>query len=269
MVSDFDPLGDEGKLEIYYKEIKEHSLLVSQYPNFIKYQQGLKDVNFILEIQNAFSDYIRNAKADAKKLKTTINCYFNILNLIEFVIELDKKHSDVLFLDYLRKFNNEYNNIYKPTDVIDDVEIYFDNKIGIVAPADYTTKIKVTSSILNEPDSDYGTKYKYSILKVILKRNKEEGAIAQTIEDCELKIETFFEYIKIDDLGKRLVAKINDVGTAFSQDEIYRDFSKIYRKYIILNKDLGEFFKRETKDSLMQLCDDFERILKDNDLSHS
>ena len=46
VVSDFDPLGDEGKLEIYYKELKEHSLLISQYPNFVKYHQDrVKDIN--------------------------------------------------------------------------------------------------------------------------------------------------------------------------------------------------------------------------------
>jgi type I restriction enzyme R subunit len=28
-----------------------------------------------------------------------------------------------------------------------------------------------------------------------------------------------------------------------------------------MNKDLGEFFKRETKDILNQLCDDFEKTL--------
>jgi type I restriction enzyme R subunit len=82
------------------------------------------------------------------------------------------------------------------------------------------------------------------------------------IKDFEEKIDTFFSYIPTIDDGIRLIAKINDDGTAFSQDEIYRDFSKIYRKYIILNKDLGDFFKRETKDSLTQLCDDFERTVK-------
>jgi type I restriction enzyme R subunit len=28
-----------------------------------------------------------------------------------------------------------------------------------------------------------------------------------------------------------------------------------------MNKELGEFFKRETKDILNQMCDDFERSL--------
>ena len=262
VVSDFDPLGDEGKLEIYYKELKEHSLLVSQYPNFIKYHRGTKDVNLILEMQNAFSDYIRKNKPDAKKLKGIINNYFKILNLIEFVIALDAKFSDALFLNYLRKFNNEYNNIYKPTDIIDDVEIYFDNKIGIVAPLDTPDNNRIKGGVKSSSTGDDDKKYKYNILKVIEKRNKEEEVIAVMIIDFEVKIEAFFDYIKTDDLGKRLVAKISDGGTAFSQDEIYKDFSRIYRKYIIINKDLGDFFKRETKDSLTQLCDDFERTLK-------
>ena len=261
VVSDFDPLGDEGKLEIYYKDIKEHPLLVSQYPNFVKYHQGTKDVKLILEMQNNFSDYIRKNKVDAKKLKGTINNYFKILNLIEFVIELDAKYSDAMFLNYLRKYNIEYNNIYKPTDIIDDVEIYFDNKIGIITPTDNFNTDNIKSPVAKEQNAEFKTKYKYNILKVIEKRNKEEEAIAEMIKDFEAKIETFFEYIKTDDLGKRLVAKIADDGTAFSPDEIYRDFSKIYRKYIIINKDLGDFFKRETKDNLIQLYDDFEKIV--------
>ena len=259
VVSDFDPISDEGKLEIYFKELKEHHILSSQYQYFVKYNQGVKDINLILEMQNTFSDYIRKNKVDAKKLKGTINNYFKILNLIEFVIELDLKYNDQMLLDYLRKFNNEYNNVFKPTDIIDDVEIYFDNKIGIVAPIEPKDKTKDgVKGVANGTDDN---KFKFNILKVIEKRNKEEEAIAEMIKDFEAKIEAFFEYIKTDDLGKRLIAKITDGGTAFSQDEIYRDFSKIYRKYIIINKDLGEFFKRETKDSLTQLCDDFERVL--------
>ena len=264
VVSDFDPLGDEGKLEIYFKELKEHSLLVSQYPNFIKYHQETKDINLILEIQNAFSDYIRNNKIDAKKLKSTINNYFKILNLIEFVIELDEKYSDELFLDYLRRYNNQYNSIFKPTEIIDDVEIYFDNKIGIIAPSELNDKDKTKGGVKGSAASEDDNKFKYNILKVIEKRNKEEDAIAEMIIEFEAKVDAFFDYIEKDDLGKRLVAKITDDGAAFSQDEIHNDFSKIYRKFIIINKDLGEFFKRETKDSLTQLYDDFEKCLVNN-----
>ena len=86
------------------------------------------------------------------------------------------------------------------------------------------------------------------------------------IKEFEAQIDAFFNYITTINDGTRLIAKILDEGTAFSQDEIYRDFSKIYRRYIILNNDLSDFFKRETKDSLTQLCDDFERTIKNNDI---
>lgn len=257
VVSDFDPLGDESKLEIYYKELKAHSLLIAQYPNFIEYHKGIKDINLILEMQNVFSDYIRKNKIEVKKLKSTINNYFKILNLIEFVIELDVKYSDTLFLDYLRKFNNEYNHIYKPTDIIDDVEIYFDNKIGIIAPNEATDADKARNGVKGGTKSSDDNKFKYNILKVIEKRNQEEDAIAELIKEFEVKIETFFEYLKKD---IRLIAKIKSNGQ-FSQEDVLKDFSTLYRRYIIQNKDLGEFFKRETKDSLTQLYDDFERTL--------
>ena len=52
-------------------------------------------------------------------------------------------------------------------------------------------------------------------------------------------------------------------GLAFDSDEIYDDFAKIYRKFIRRHKDLGEFFLKESSDIVNQICDDFERTLKD------
>lgn len=267
VVSDFDPLGDEGKLVIYYKELLEHSLFTNNFKNFVAYKQGNNDIQIILEMENNFADYINKSLVEAKKLKSTLNSYFKILNLIEFVIELHPKYSDELFLDFWLKFNNEFKHIHKPTEIIDDVEIYFDNKIGIIAPQEYGAKLKSKPLIAAEPNDEIGgNKFKFNILKVIEKRNQEEEAIAELIADFELKIDSFFKYIIADEFGKRLVAKIKDEGTAFSQDEIYSDFSKIFRKYTLINKDLGEFFKRETKDNLSQLCDDFERTLSNPNL---
>jgi type I restriction enzyme R subunit len=267
VVSDFDPLGDEAKLEIYYKELQTNSFLKEQFKAFQKIQELDQNVQLVLDLQNTFSDFIKKNKSDAKKLRSTINSYFRILNLIEFVIELDKKYSDRDYLEFLRKFNIEYSAVNKSSEIIDDVEIYFDNKIGIVAPLEYKFDSTTKTSVVREPKpggDEYGNKkFKYNILKVVEKRNKEEEAIAALIIAFEKQIDNFFEYIKTDDLGKRLIAKINDDGKAFSQDEVYTDFSKIYRRYIILTKDLSEFFKKETKDNLTQLCDDFERSLID------
>lgn len=163
-------------------------------------------------------------------------------------------------MDFWRKYNMLYNQINKQVEIIDDVEIYFDNRIGIVAPKEPKDKG-------NKPKNPSPTnpgqpnKYKYNILKVIEKRNQEEEAIAELIADFEKKITSLFEFIKQDETGQRLIAKINDDGSAFSQDEIYSDFTKLYRKFTIKNKDLGDFFIRETKDNMNQICDDFERTL--------
>lgn len=261
VVSDFDPLGDEVRLDDHFKELKTHSIYTTHFTTFSNYKQGKEQVQAIINMENSFADFITANKAEAKQLKNSINNYYKILNLIEFVLDLDKKYSDPLFLEFWRKFNYEYNHLNKPSDIIDDVEIYFDNRIGIVAPIDYTEKEKGKKPVKSSTSSGEDNKYKYNILKVIEKRNQEEDAIAELIKEFETRIEAFFSYIHTDDVGKRLVAKIKDDGTTFSQEEIYHDFAKVYRKYTILNKDLGDFFKRETKDSLNQLCDDFEKTL--------
>ena len=199
VVSDFDPLGDEEKLEIYLKELKENDLFVKHFKGFQEYNTTNSDINIILAIDNDFTRFITNEKKEAKKLKKIVSAYFKILNLIEFVIELDKKYSDELFLQFWRKFNIIYSQINKDNEIIDDVEIYFDNKIGIVVPQDYIVK-EIKPKVLGEPNGEYGeNKFKYNILKVIEKRNQEEDAIAELIADFETKIDTFFDFIKSDD----------------------------------------------------------------------
>lgn len=261
VVSDFDPLGDEERLEDYFKELKLNQIYSNHFTTFTNYKQGKEKVETIISMEHSFADFISTNNIEAKQLKNTISKYFKILNLIEYVLDLDKKYSDPIFLEFWRKFNYEYNHLNKPTEIIDDVEIYFDNRIGIIAPKDYEESKKVKSPFVSDPDGEYNFKFRYNILKVIEKRNQEEEAIAELIKEFEEKIEAFFSFIHTDDVGKRLVAKIKDEGTAFSQEEIYQDFAKVYRKYTILNKDLGDFFKKETKDNLNQLCDDFENSL--------
>lgn len=260
VVSDFDPLGDEEKLVDLYKELNTNSIYKTHFPSFKTYHSTNPDISLILAIEEALDNYIQTSKEDAKKLKEKVLSYFKILNMIEFVIDLDPKYSEKLLLDFWRKYNMLYNQLNKQSDIIDDVEIYFDNRIGIVAPAEPKENGNKPKNP-NPTSPDQPNKYKYNILKVIEKRNQEEEAIAELIADFENKITSLFEFIKQDEAGLRLIAKIKDGGSAFSQDEIYNDFFRLYRKFNIRNKDLGDFFYRETKDNLNQLCDDFERTL--------
>ncbi|MFV0539189.1 MAG: UvrB domain 3-containing protein [Dysgonomonas sp.] len=260
VVSDFDPLGDEERLIELLKTLSTNSTFKTHFPAFKSYHTSNPDINLIIGIEDALDAFIKGSKADAKKIKDDVLQYFKILNLIEFVINLDPKFSESLFIEFWRKYNVLYNQINKQSEVIDDVEIYFDNRIGIIAPIEPKDKSNKPKNP-SPTNTDQPNKYKYNILKVIEKRNQEEEAIEELIAEFEKKISSFFDFIKTDDNGQRLIAKIKDDGSAFSQDEIYSDFTKLYRKYTIKNKDLGDFFVRETKGILIQLCDDFEKTL--------
>ena len=259
VVSDFDPISDEAKLEVHYTELRKHYIFTDHFTQFIKAATSQDHVASILEMENDFTVFIKGKPEDAKQLKAKVNKYFFILNLIEYVIVMDDKYSEELFLDFWRRFSNEYNKITKPKDIIDDVDIYFDNKIGITAPIEKKDKPKKPGTAGETPS---GGKYKFNILKVIEKRNKEEEAIEALIKDFEQKIQLLFDYILTSEEGKRLIAKIKDDGSAFDQEEIYHDFAMIYRKFKRRNeKTIGEAFFKETQDMTNQLCDDFEKTL--------
>ncbi len=260
VVSDFDPLKDEEKLDQGYQTLRKHVIFINHFDAFKKYHTEEKQINTILEMENGFAEYITTQKTEAEKLKKQLNKYFRILNLIVFVIELDKKYYNDIFLDFWKRFNHEYNNLIKNDDIVDDVDIYFDNRIGIVAPPEVKPKRKPSGK--GDTTGKPGKQYKFDILKVIEKRNQEEEAIEALIKDFESKIELFFLYFKQDDGGKRVIAKMLAPRDAFDSDEIYENFAIVYRKFIRRNQNLGEFFKRETQDSLNQLCDDFERLIR-------
>jgi len=268
VVSDFNPLEDEKVLKSHFAEMKEHKLFEDYFGTFFNYvsSEEEKDISIIQDITEGFSQYITSQPEASKKLKKRVSKYFQILNLIEFVIDLEEEYVNEHFLSFWRRYNTVYNSIHKPDEILDDVEVYYDNKTGIVAPVDYIIPEKKDK--VGDAEGEYGAKqYKFHILAVIEKRNQEEEEIEKLIEDFEGKITQLFEYVQNDPRGKRVVAKILDDGSAFGTEEIYDDFHKIFRKFINRNrKELGEFFVKETKDMTNQLCDDFERVLREKGL---
>jgi len=262
VVSDFDPLGEEKLLMSIYDDLKNSAPFEKNFDIFeTEFKKAQSDTHRVLSIENNLNSWIKNNSKHSGDLKKKINQYFRILNNIEYVIELEQKYSDKIFLEFWRRFNNEYKNINKTDDIVDDVIIYYDNKIGIIETEyeDYKDNASVVKSPVSKYGSDENNKFKFNILAVIAKRNEEEEKLEKLIIDFENKIEKLFEFIKIPENGKRLIAKINDNGNAFSEDEIYGDFELLYKKFVRRNKkDLGTFFVKETKDLSSQLCDDFE-----------
>ncbi|GGE15422.1 DEAD/DEAH box helicase family protein [Psychroflexus salis] len=262
VVSDFDPLGQEQVLQDIYKNLMQEPIFKHHFKEFVAYQNGDKnDIKPIQDFENTVTQFVRKQAEEAKTLKIKINTYFKILNLIEFVIEIDKKYSDKHFIEFWRRYSDIYNSLAKTTELIDEVDIYFDNRLGIVAPPEEEENKPKGDGAVKEPKPEYGKQYKFDILEVIEKRNEEEEEIEALIIDFEKKIDGFFAYVNKE--GVRLIAKMKSTKTVFDEDEIYQDFEIIYKKYIRRNrKDLGQFFIKETEDIVNQLCDDFEKTLR-------
>lgn len=273
VVSDFDPLGDEKRMQDIYQDLKDHSLYKANFATFeAEYLAKNPDIKTRLEIENAFHQYITQNPDDAKALKKKIAKYFGILRRIEFVITFDDKYTEKVFLDFWRRYNNEYNQINRTTETKDDVEIYYDYKIGIVAPPEpqpYKIPPSGSGRVEDPPPptsgSPPGIGRQLSILEVIRQRNAEEAAVEEMIDAFQKKIEDLFEFILTHSEGQRFVSKIKSDRTTFSYSQILDEFTRFYKRFFRKNRDVvSEAFKRETKDMVGQLCDLFEEGIHKN-----
>jgi type I restriction enzyme, R subunit len=80
------------------------------------------------------------------------------------------------------------------------------------------------------------------------------------IEEFKSKLDAFYDYVRTSSDGKRLIVKLKSY---VSEDEIYADFARIYRKYKAVNRrEVGEYFFKETADIIDKLCDDFKATVR-------
>ncbi len=180
-------------------------------------------------------------------------------NRIEYVVDLEPKFSDPSFLFFLRKFNTIYNMMHRTDDVKDPIEVYFDNQIGIIEVETNETKEKKKKKLKVATGGEEGDPYQFDILKIIEARNEKEEIIGTLIEDFEGKIQGLFDFVRAQEDGKRLIVKIK---SHVSEDEIFNDFAKLYRRYKALNrKKVGDYFFKETEDLVDKLCADFETTI--------
>lgn len=173
---------------------------------------------------------------------------------------MDKYLYEESFVEFWRRFNIVYRQTVKTTGPeTDEVEIYFDNKIGIVIPEEPKKPDEGGKGGGTHTD---GRPSKYNIIKEIEWRNKQEEEIQLSIEAFEKQIDELFDFINKSEAGKRLIAKIKKDGNSFSNSEKPSDFTRIYQQYTLVNKSkLSLLFLSETKGNQQQLFDDFEKSI--------
>ncbi len=270
VVSDFDPFSDRRVLEILFNDLNKSDVFEKFFERFTSiYKDKTKRDNpeSYLAFESSLEKHINaNAKhtADTKAKSAQ---YFTILNRIEYVIEIEEKYSEPAFLYFWRKFNTLYNTINRSEDTKDPIEVYFDNQIGIIeVETKPTEEKKKKPTKVAEAPGEYQS-YKFDILKVIEARNSQEAIVGKLIQEFANKIEDLFAYVRNSPEGRRLIIKIR---SNVSEDEIYDDFAKIYRRYRALNRQrVGDYFFKETEDLVNKLCDDFEFTVRNAEAQSS
>jgi type I restriction enzyme R subunit len=263
VVSDFDPFGDQKVLGVLLTELKKSDIYSKFFSVFLGiYKEAAKrdDPTSYLDFESSLKKYIDANPQRTADIKAKAAQYFTILNRIEYVIELEPKYSEPSFLCFWRKFNLLYNVLHRNEGIKDPIEVYFDNQIGLVEVlAEETTKQekKPTKVAVGDLPQQGG---QFDILAIIAARNEQEAQTGNLILAFEAKIVEFFAFVRQSDEGRRLVVKIN---SHVSENEIYADFGKIYRRYKILHRQsVGEHFFKEMDVLIEKLCDDFEKTVR-------
>ncbi|MDL1978985.1 MAG: DEAD/DEAH box helicase family protein [Deltaproteobacteria bacterium] len=261
VVSDFDPFSDKKVLDLLFIELKKSDTFDKFFTVFMAiYDDKIRrnDPESYLDFESSLKKYIDANPVRTSDAKAKAAQYFTILNRIEYVIELDAKYSEPIFLLFWRKFNTLYNMMHRSKDIKDPIEVYFDDRIGIIEVETYSPEEKKKKPLmLAESTEPYG--HHFDILTIIAARNEQEDITASLIQDFETKIKAFFNYVQNANEGERLIVKIN---SHVSEAEIYNDFAKLYRRYKALNRrEVGDYFFKEFDDLVDKLCDDFEKYL--------
>ena len=264
VVSDFDPFGDKKVLDILLTLLKKSATYEKFFNVFMSiYRDKIKRDNpeSYLDFESSLKKYIDANPKETADTKAKATQYFTILNCIEYVIELDQKYSESVFLFFWRKFNMLYNLMNRGGDVKDPIEVYFDNQIGIIEVKTEEPDEKKKKPTKVAEGKGPGGNYQFDILAIIEARNQQEAITGALIKDFEAKIKDFFEYVRTASEGERLIVKIK---SHVSESEIYEDFGKLFRRYRALKRiEVGDYFFKEMNDLVDKLCDDFERYLRE------
>lgn len=268
VVSDFDPHSDAKLLEQLYQLMLENSVYTQFFKSFTSLYQAEEHVTDFLDFEHQLIQYIRSNQEQAADIKAKAAQYFGILNSIEHVISLEDKYAEKDWLAFWHKFNTLYNSDLPSPANRDEIDIYFDQQIGIIEPdeiaSDNKPKKRKQKIAEGQPPTGTSGQSDYdAILDIIAKRNEGQEKIGELITNFKSKITAFFQYIRETPNGARLVAKIRSGHVP--DNEIYDDFAALYRKYRLHHqRTVGREFFKTMDDLTEKLCDEFEKSLADN-----
>lgn len=266
VVSEFNPFDYEKRLKECYRDLIGSEVYKGNIKAF-KAAHEKETFDQIEDVNDKIREWIKGHLEDDKAYDIRVEAgeYSNLLNILLYLLEIEKKYKDSTFLYFWSEYCRIYREFIKGNDdPVVDIQVYFDNTIGMLETQGEEDVQKPRKGGAGKPGQKPRGGNKDRIIEEIRKRNEVEEEIEALVKEFRQKIESFFEYIKQEDEGKRLIAKIQSKNATFSKDEIMKDFSSLARRYILLNnKILSDFFKREFKASLDAL---YETFVEENNI---
>ncbi len=281
VISDFDPLAHRNQLVKDFKHLNTHLLFKRWFVRYKEYYTGrLADVDFVLEMENDIRSWIRSAierklledqqseenqesantrdvDNDALKLRKQVNKYFNLLSLLNGVIEMDLKFTEACFMDFWQRYLYIYQtlNYTGPNSEI-DILVSYDNELGVVLKPVENEDEGGNTGEGELGKSKKGKQYHYNILALIELLNQHEAEKEKIIQQWKEKIDKLFGFL--NHTGD-LTAKMNS-SDLFDREQLHTEFKKAVKKYIRVHKlDVAE--KTFYEDNLEQLFEDFDNYL--------
>lgn len=261
VVSEFNPFEYESRMKDCFVKLSKTEIYQKFFKAF-KSAQEKKDFGSIEDVNDDIRRWILDHKenGEAAEVRAIAGEYSNMLNTLLYILEIEDKYKNKMILD----FWNEYCRLYRELtrgegNPAEDIQIYFDNAIGMLETSgDEEEPPTHGGGGGTHPGGGKGGGNRDRIIEEIRKRNEKESTIEDQIKDFYDKIEAFFDYVKNEDTGKRVIAKIQSQNANFTREEIIKDFVSLSKIYLMKNgKSLSDFFKREFKANLEALYETF------------
>lgn len=257
VVTDFDPIREKAVVTEIHRNLTSQPVFVKWFDRYLA-SLGDKAANTALCLEmdadirvwiknmiEAHEAYIqemssRGEKIDsnmaddtAKALRKAIGRYNSRMVLLQGVVELDPKFSDVAFIDFWTLYTRTYNSMFEKKDPLGSIQTSFDGGIGLLVGEEIEVEEPgEPGDEPGEPTPPKGVKpgKKSSLTNIfdaLAKMNATEQERQQEMDFWLAQTNNLFTFLKDD--GKFMAMLRSD---NFTREQIEKEYNKLIRRFL-------------------------------------
>ena len=253
VVTDFDPIREKAVVTEIHRNLTSQPVFVKW---FDRYRASLGDkaantalylemdadiriwIKNMIEAHEAYIQEVTSrgeeidpnmADDTAKALRKAIGRYNSRMVLLQGVLELDPKFSDVAFIDFWTLYTRTYNSMFEKKDPLGSIQTSFDGGIGLLVGEEIEVE---EPGEPGEPTPPKGVKpgKKSSLTNIfdaLAKMNATEQERQQEMDFWLAQINNLFTFLKED--GKFMAMLRSD---NFTREQIEKEYNKLIRRFL-------------------------------------